>query len=354
KAHPSPHAERARREASPGLRARRKCTRLAACRGSCARASPDRRTRHTRRKLQCGRVERTKKHRRRARNLCAARRIRSRQEAGRTRDADRIRRRQARSRSALRDRREQSPPRAGMDAARKLRDGPSQNRSLVSRAPRLVAALALARLWRRAAGDAEMSAAAIIFGAEGQVGRAIVSLAKARGLDVRGLSRAAADITDAADVKNAFAKFKPALAINCAAYTAVDRAEHETELANTVNIDGAETVATVCAAMNVPLLHLSTDYVFDGSKKGAYTESDAPAPINAYGRSKLAGEKRIQAAMEDYVILRTSWVYGFYGNNFLKTILRLAGERDDLRIVSDQYGCPTAAADIAEATLAAG
>lgn len=106
--------------------------------------------------------------------------------------------------------------------------------------------------------------------------------------------------------------------------------------------------------MNVPLIHLSTDYVFDGNKKGAYTESDAPAPVNAYGRSKLAGEKRIQAALKDYVILRTSWVYGFYGNNFLKTILRLTQERDELRVVSDQHGCPTAAADIAEALLVVG
>jgi dTDP-4-dehydrorhamnose reductase len=199
-----------------------------------------------------------------------------------------------------------------------------------------------------------MNASAIVFGADGQIGREIVSLAEIRGLDIRGLTHAEADITNAASVKNAFEKFKPALAINCAAYTAVDRAEHETEFANTVNIDGAETVATVCASMNVPLIHLSTDYVFDGNKKGAYMESDAPAPVNAYGRSKLAGEKRIQAALKDYVILRTSWVYGFYGNNFLKTILRLAQERDELRVVSDQHGCPTAAADIAEALLVVG
>lgn len=194
--------------------------------------------------------------------------------------------------------------------------------------------------------------AAIVFGAEGQIGRELIALAKGRGLDFHGVSKAGADITNAAAVKKVLEKLRPVLAINCAAYTAVDRAEHETELANTVNIDGAEIAAKGCAAADVPLVHLSTDYVFDGSKKGAYAESDAPAPINAYGRSKLAGEKRVQAAMKDYVILRTSWVYSPYGNNFLKTILRLAKERDELRIVSDQHGCPTAAADVAEAVLA--
>lgn len=192
----------------------------------------------------------------------------------------------------------------------------------------------------------------IVFGAEGQIGRELIALAKGHGLDFQGVSKGVADITNVAAVKKVFERLRPALVINCAAYTAVDRAEHETELANTVNIDGAETVAQACAAANVPLIHLSTDYVFDGGKKGAYVESDAPAPINAYGRSKLAGEKRVQAAMKDYVILRTAWVYSPYGNNFLKTILRLAKERDELRIVSDQHGCPTAAADVAEAILA--
>lgn len=194
----------------------------------------------------------------------------------------------------------------------------------------------------------------IVFGAQGQIGRELTALAQARGLDIRGLSHIEADITDGAAVKNAFARLKPALAVNCAAYTAVDRAEHDTELANKINIDGVEIVASACAAANVPLLHLSTDYVFDGEKKGAYAESDAPAPINAYGRSKLAGENGVRAVLRDHVILRTSWVYSAYGSNFVRTILRLASERDELRIVNDQYGCPTAAIDVAEAILAVG
>jgi dTDP-4-dehydrorhamnose reductase len=193
----------------------------------------------------------------------------------------------------------------------------------------------------------------VVFGAQGQIGRELMTLAQARGLDIRGLSHIEADITDGATVKNALARLNPTLAVNCAAYTAVDRAEHDTELANRINIDGAEIVASACASANIPLVHLSTDYVFDGEKKGAYLESDTPAPINAYGRSKLAGENGVRAMLRDHVILRTSWVYSAHGSNFVKTILRLAGERDELRIVNDQYGCPTAAIDVAEAILAA-
>jgi dTDP-4-dehydrorhamnose reductase len=192
----------------------------------------------------------------------------------------------------------------------------------------------------------------VVFGAGGQIGRELMALVQARGLDIRGLSHVEADITDNAAVKSVFARLKPALAVNCAAYTAVDRAEHETELANRINIDGAEIVASACASANIPLIHLSTDYVFDGEKKGAYVESDTPAPINAYGRSKLAGENGVRAMLRDHVILRTSWVYSAHGNNFVRTVLRLAGERDDLRILNDQYGCPTAAIDVAEAILA--
>lgn len=192
---------------------------------------------------------------------------------------------------------------------------------------------------------------AIVFGAKGQIGYELIALAPDRGLDFRGLSRSQVDITDVTAVKSAFEKYVPALAINCAAYTAVDRAEQETELANAINADGAEIVAETSASLNVPLVHLSTDYVFDGNKKGAYTESDMPAPINVYGHSKLQGEKRVQASCKNHVILRTSWVYGPHGNNFLRTILHLAKERDELRVISDQYGCPTSTADIAEAII---
>lgn len=196
-----------------------------------------------------------------------------------------------------------------------------------------------------------MKTAAIVFGAKGQIGYALIALAANRGLDFRGLSRAEADITNVKAVRNAFEKFAPAVAINCAAYTAVDRAEHDAELANAINADGAEIVAATSASLNVPLIHLSTDYVFDGNKKSAYTESDTPAPISVYGHSKLEGEKRVRAACKNHVIVRTSWVYGPYGNNFLKTVLRLVEERSKLRIVDDQYGCPTSTDDLAAAII---
>lgn len=196
-----------------------------------------------------------------------------------------------------------------------------------------------------------MKTAAVVFGAKGQVGYELIALAADRGLDFKGLSRSETDITDVTAVKRAFEKFVPAVVINCAAYTAVDRAEQEAELANAINADGAEIVAAISASLNVPLVHLSTDYVFDGNKKGAYTESDTPAPINVYGHSKLQGERRVQASCKNHVILRTSWVYGPHGNNFLRTILHLAKERDELRIVNDQYGCPTSTADVAEAII---
>lgn len=196
-----------------------------------------------------------------------------------------------------------------------------------------------------------MKTAAIVFGAKGQVGSALVAMAAKCGLNFSGLSRSEADITNETAVRSAFEKFAPALAINCAAYTAVDRAEQEPELANAINAEGAEIVAATSASLNVPLVHLSTDYVFGGDKRDAYIESDTPAPINVYGHSKLQGEKRIQAACKNHVILRTSWIYGPYGNNFLRTILRLAEERSELRIVNDQHGCPTSTADIAEAII---
>lgn len=198
-----------------------------------------------------------------------------------------------------------------------------------------------------------MNAAAIVFGANGQVGQNLISLATKRGLDFRAITRSDADITDAKAVKNVFERCAPRLAINCAAYTAVDRAEQHVELANAVNADGAGIVATTCATLNIPLIHLSTDYVFDGKKKKPYHEFDPTSPINIYGQSKLKGEMQIQMRLRNYVILRTSWVYGPYGNNFLKTILLLAREKPELRIVSDQHGCPTSTMDLAEAILTA-
>ena len=141
------------------------------------------------------------------------------------------------------------------------------------------------------------------------------------------------------------------MAINLAAYTAVDRAESEADAAWAINCAGAAHIAAACAESETPLIHLSTDYVFDGRKTGPYQEGDAVNPLGVYGSSKEAGERAVRAALTQHVILRTAWVFGAYGTNFVKTMLRLAGERPLLRVVADQRGCPTAAADIAAALM---
>jgi dTDP-4-dehydrorhamnose reductase len=140
--------------------------------------------------------------------------------------------------------------------------------------------------------------------------------------------------------------------INCAAYTAVDKAEEEQELANQVNHLAVKQLTKIAKDQKAKLIHISTDYVFDGESGKPYTETDTPNPINVYGRTKLAGEKALQAVMPmNAIIIRTSWVYSEYGNNFVKTMLRLGGERDELNVVSDQIGSPSYAADLADAIL---
>jgi len=197
-----------------------------------------------------------------------------------------------------------------------------------------------------------MTGPLLLFGAAGQVGCEFMALARARNVDAHGVTRAEADITSPGAVEQVVARTRPRLIVNAAAYTAVDRAEQEPDLAAAVNVGGAENIARAAAHANVAVLHISTDYVFDGSKTGPYVEHDPVAPLGAYGRSKAAGETRVQAANPKAIILRTAWVYGAYGNNFLKTMLRLAASRDRLRVVADQHGCPTSTRDIAEAILA--
>jgi dTDP-4-dehydrorhamnose reductase len=196
-----------------------------------------------------------------------------------------------------------------------------------------------------------LSGPILIFGAAGQVGRELMALVHDRGVDAIGVTRGEVDITDADAVAQAVADAKPRLIVNCAAYTAVDRAETEPELAAAINATGAGILAQAADRANSPILHISTDYVFDGSKSGPYRENDPIAPLGVYGRSKADGETQVRA-MPRHIILRTAWVYGQYGNNFLKTMLRLGAERDRLRVVADQRGCPTATRDIAEAILA--
>lgn len=191
----------------------------------------------------------------------------------------------------------------------------------------------------------------LVTGANGQVGWELMRRADKFGVAAVGTDSKALDITDPDAVA---AMVQPGvfdLVVNAAAYTAVDKAESEPEKAYAVNRDGPAFLAQACAKAGIPLIHISTDYVFDGNKQGPYVEDDPINPINVYGASKAAGEQAVRECWERHIILRTSWVYGMHGNNFVKTMLRLARERDELRVVADQWGCPTAARDIAETIL---
>jgi dTDP-4-dehydrorhamnose reductase len=190
----------------------------------------------------------------------------------------------------------------------------------------------------------------IVLGANGQVGRNVVRLAGAQGRNVTAYSRAELDITDAAALAEAITP--DSFVLNCAAYTAVDQAETERDLAWAINGTAPGEIAKVCAAKNAALLHISTDYVFGQPLGRLWRELDPLAPQNEYGRGKVAGELAVAAALPRHLILRTSWVFDDEGKNFVRTMLRLGGERPELRIVGDQQGGPTAAADIAAAMLA--
>ncbi len=190
-------------------------------------------------------------------------------------------------------------------------------------------------------------------GAAGQVGAEVVALAEAAGVEAVGLDRAALDVTDAAAVRQSVEAARPDVVLNAAAYTAVDRAEAEPGAAFAVNRDGAAHVAAACAEAGVPLVHLSTDYVFSGTKGAPYTPDDPPDPLGVYGASKAAGEAAVRERLDRHLILRTAWVFGGPRANFLATMLRRAGERLRLRVVSDQWGHPTWARDVARAALAA-
>lgn len=191
----------------------------------------------------------------------------------------------------------------------------------------------------------------IIIGAQGQVGWELTRRAPALGHDVLAWDVAELDITDAAAVDRQLAASGGEVVINAAAYTAVDKAEQEPELAFAVNRDGPAHLAAACARLNIPLLHISTDYVYDGRKPGPYVENDTVTPLGVYGASKLAGDEAVRRLLRRHLILRVSWVFGIHGHNFVKTILRLAREREELRVVADQYGCPTFAGDIADTLL---
>ncbi|QQD21917.1 dTDP-4-dehydrorhamnose reductase [Oceanospirillaceae bacterium ASx5O] len=186
----------------------------------------------------------------------------------------------------------------------------------------------------------------LITGAAGQVGSELVKLAPA-GFEVVGYNSSELDITNVQQVQQIVAEQAPALIINAAAYTAVDKAETDVERAYAVNETGVNNLAHAALALNIPVFHISTDYVFDGTATEPYKETDPVGPTGVYGASKLAGEQALANSGVKHIILRTSWVFGAEGNNFVKTMLRLGKERDTLGVVADQHGCPTSAASIA-------
>jgi dTDP-4-dehydrorhamnose reductase len=189
----------------------------------------------------------------------------------------------------------------------------------------------------------------LLTGINGQVGHAM--LAKLAGHDVLALAREQLDLTNPEAIIQSIQLFKPDLIINPAAYTAVDKAESEPELAHAINTIAPQILAQEAAKIGAGIIHFSTDYVYDGSKQTPYVETDQTNPVSVYGKSKLAGEDAIRASGAAHLVLRTSWVYGAYGKNFLNTMLRLAGERDVLRVVADQFGAPTSAQSIADGVV---
>lgn len=193
---------------------------------------------------------------------------------------------------------------------------------------------------------------ALVTGASGQLGQALKALSeRCDNLTFVFKTSAEADITDRQQLEQVFNEVKPDFSINAAAYTAVDKAESEPERAYAINVTGAKNLAEVCLQFNTTLLHISTDFVFDGNKDTPYTEDDATNPQGVYGKTKREGEQEIAKILPQHYIIRTSWLYSEYGNNFMKTMLRLAAERDKLGVVNDQTGTPTNANDLAEALL---
>lgn len=191
----------------------------------------------------------------------------------------------------------------------------------------------------------------LVTGREGQVAQALLALDGASER-VFAVGRPKLDIGSIGSVRRVIDETRPDVVVNAAAYTAVDRAESDEASAFLVNRDGARNVALATAERNLPIIQISTDYVFDGNAPDRYRESDATAPQGAYGRSKLEGEQAVAAANPAHAILRTAWVYGAFGQNFLKTMLRLAKDRDVIRVVGDQRGTPTYAPDIADGVIA--
>ncbi|WP_417201011.1 dTDP-4-dehydrorhamnose reductase [Bizionia sp.] len=199
-----------------------------------------------------------------------------------------------------------------------------------------------------------MKTEVLITGSNGQLGKTVFALHQGnnyKALNFTFTTKATLDISNQEQVDRHFQSNNFNYCINCAAYTAVDRAEEEKEEAFLINAIGARNLAEACKKYGVILIHISTDFVFDGSKKEPYSETDIPNPINVYGASKLQGERNIQSILENYFIIRTSWLYSEFGNNFVKTMLRLGAEKEELHVVNDQIGSPTYAQDLVGVVL---
>lgn len=192
----------------------------------------------------------------------------------------------------------------------------------------------------------------LVTGAAGMLGRDVVDVARGAGHEVAGFSRAELDVVDAAAVVRAVEDVRPDAVVNCAAFTDVDGAEERPDEARAVNGTGAGHVAAAAQAVAAPVVHLSTDYVFDGRKAAPYVESDRPNPRSAYGRSKLEGERTVAAANPRHAIVRSSWLFGTGGRNFVETILARGRERGEVSVVTDQVGCPTFTGHLAQALVA--
>jgi dTDP-4-dehydrorhamnose reductase len=191
----------------------------------------------------------------------------------------------------------------------------------------------------------------LVTGVNGQVGGELMDLGIA-GCELIPADRDVLDLADPSSIEVAYARIAPDLVVNCAAYTSVDKAEDQVDLAFAINSDGPKYLAKLCAENEVPLIQISTDYVFDGSKAGAYTPSDPVQPLGVYGASKEVGEQAVRKLCPAHVILRTAWVFSARGNNFVKTMLRVGETTEELGVVADQIGLPTSGHDIAQAIAA--
>jgi dTDP-4-dehydrorhamnose reductase len=191
----------------------------------------------------------------------------------------------------------------------------------------------------------------LVIGRQGQVATDLVAASQRAGVSLAALGRPDLDITDPDSIARALDRAQPTAVINAGAYTAVDRAESEPDLAFAVNRDGPAALARFCAGARIPLIHISTDQVFDGRKQGGYVETDSPNPLCVYGRSKWAGETAVAEAHNDHLIVRVSWVFGPSGDNFVKKLLEWARTRDTLTIVCDQRGRPTYSPALADALI---